>query len=257
VLLTKAGFNAKADGVFGKGTARKVVAFQKANDLVADGIVGKKTWDILRGTKPAPKIELPIDFRRVADLFPQMYPQQYRLSDAQCPSNPPGMSLKNIGDKWTNCVQFTAWLLVYAFEATFTKDQWQLWMVSKLDSRVPVVPNWGPRVVLEWGVATTAPGEGAYLLQYFTETGGHSLIVLARDPATDKILTLESVGGINGAGWGQIGPLRDVPNPGPNWMDKVTQTWKGRIESKVGVHMARLAIDPRTIKSWVAEGPSS
>jgi N-acetyl-anhydromuramyl-L-alanine amidase AmpD len=34
-----------ADGIFGKGTERLTVQFQKDNDLVADGIVGSKTWE--------------------------------------------------------------------------------------------------------------------------------------------------------------------------------------------------------------------
>ena len=36
-----------ADGIFGSGTKRAVVAFQKEHDLVADGIIGKLTWNTL------------------------------------------------------------------------------------------------------------------------------------------------------------------------------------------------------------------
>jgi peptidoglycan hydrolase-like protein with peptidoglycan-binding domain len=46
--LIEAGYKPGAiDGVFGKGTLTAVKAFQKANKLVADGIVGSKTWDKL------------------------------------------------------------------------------------------------------------------------------------------------------------------------------------------------------------------
>ncbi|HEY9651193.1 MAG TPA: peptidoglycan-binding domain-containing protein, partial [Coleofasciculaceae cyanobacterium] len=35
------------DGVFGLGTKSAVRAFQKANNLEADGIVGQQTWNAL------------------------------------------------------------------------------------------------------------------------------------------------------------------------------------------------------------------
>lgn len=258
-LLTDAGYSTAVDGVFGSGTEKQVKAFQSANGLTADGIVGDKTWAALEGASIDPQLSLPIDFQTVADLFPQMMPQQYRLHDAQCPSNPPGVKLKNIGDEWTNCVQFTSWLLAYSFRGVqFSGDQWSRWMVGgSLQGTPPIVPNWGPKVILEWGCGTTAPTRGAYLIQYFTSTGGHSLIVVDRDPATDKILTLESNSGfgLNGAGWGEIGNLRDVLNPGLSWTEKVSQTWESRFGSKVAVHMVRLSICADSIQSWLAEGP--
>ena len=44
-LLNLNGYDAGTiDGVFGKKTKAAVEAYQKANGLEADGIVGKKTW---------------------------------------------------------------------------------------------------------------------------------------------------------------------------------------------------------------------
>ncbi len=259
-LLTDAGYTTSIDGSFGANTEKQVKAFQTANKLTSDGIVGSKTWEALGSGSVDPQLTLPVDFHHVAKLFPQMMPQKYRLHDAQCPSNPPGVRLNYIGDEWTNCVQFTSWLLAYSFSGVqFSGNQWSRWMVGgDLQGKPPIVPNWGPKVVLEWGAGTTAPERGAYLIQYFTSSGGHSLIVVDRDPETDKILTLESNSGygLNGAGWGEIGNLRDTLNPGLNWPEEVSQTWESRFGPKVAVHMVRLAICPDSIQSWLSEGPT-
>jgi len=46
--LKNAGFyNGKIDGVKGKATKKAIKEFQKANGLKADGIVGKRTWELL------------------------------------------------------------------------------------------------------------------------------------------------------------------------------------------------------------------
>ena len=47
-LLNKNGNNLKVDGIFGKSTERAVIDFQKRFHLVADGIVGIKTWTVLQ-----------------------------------------------------------------------------------------------------------------------------------------------------------------------------------------------------------------
>jgi len=46
--LKSAGFySGKIDGIKGKATRRAIREFQKANGLTADGVVGKKTWELL------------------------------------------------------------------------------------------------------------------------------------------------------------------------------------------------------------------
>lgn len=251
-LLNEKGYSTSIDSDFGPSTEKQVKQFQKDSGLSADGIVGSKTWAALE--KPVFCLDLPIDFQRFVDLFPELSQQKYKLSGAQCPSNPPGMILKRIGYETSNCVLFTSWIVSAAFEGVeFTKDQWSNWMVSKDTPAVLPVPGYGPRVCLDWGIATTSPGVGPYIVQYFTETGGHSLIVVQHDLETDKILTIEcnSVGKLNGVGWYEIGNLRDVPNPGKNWTNKVKQTWQSRFGSKVAVHVARLLIDPESIQKFL------
>ena len=43
--LVSLGYNTNGiDGIFGSGTEKAVISFQKSNGLIADGIVGKNTW---------------------------------------------------------------------------------------------------------------------------------------------------------------------------------------------------------------------
>ena len=45
VKLVSLGYNTNGvDGIFGSGTEKAVISFQKSNGLVVDGIVGKNTW---------------------------------------------------------------------------------------------------------------------------------------------------------------------------------------------------------------------
>lgn len=51
VNILQVAVGAGVDGIFGGGTAQKVVAFQRKHGLVADGIVGPRTWlAVLNGT---------------------------------------------------------------------------------------------------------------------------------------------------------------------------------------------------------------
>ncbi|MDP8259879.1 MAG: peptidoglycan-binding domain-containing protein [Candidatus Gygaella obscura] len=43
-LLNVGLYKGKVDGKIGPSTKKAIISFQKANGLVADGIVGKKTW---------------------------------------------------------------------------------------------------------------------------------------------------------------------------------------------------------------------
>ena len=56
-LLNKLNFNCGiADGMFGVMTKVAVINFQKENGLIADGVIGKITWDKLNGKKIETKI---------------------------------------------------------------------------------------------------------------------------------------------------------------------------------------------------------
>lgn len=47
-MLRNAGYDVDTDGIFGSATETVVRSFQAENGLAADGIVGKKTWAVLR-----------------------------------------------------------------------------------------------------------------------------------------------------------------------------------------------------------------
>ena len=247
------GYSLVADGIFGAGTESAVKSFQEASGLTADGIVGPSTWSALDSEQKPSEL---VEWSDVVELLPQMLPQQYQLSKAQCPSQPIGVSVKRIGQQTTNCVLFTAWVLCHAFKKPFSSSQWKSWMVSEEPSGVPQVPGYGPRVVMDWDCGTTEFKGGPWLVQYFTNTGGHSMLVVAHHEETGKILTLESNSsfGLNGCGWGDIGNLRDCFNPGPNWHEKVTQTWASRLDSKRAVHVVQLDISSASVSSWLQEG---
>ncbi len=60
-MLKKLGFTISTDGIFGSGTEKIVIEFQKQNNLKQDGIVGSKTWILLQElSSKINKKEIPI-----------------------------------------------------------------------------------------------------------------------------------------------------------------------------------------------------
>lgn len=68
-LLNKKGYKVAEDGDFGAKTQKAVMSFQKDFGLVADGVVGDKTWSVILG-KETPYFYLSEeDFQECADLL--------------------------------------------------------------------------------------------------------------------------------------------------------------------------------------------
>lgn len=74
-LLNYYGANISVDGVFGGGTERAVKEFQRANNLSADGIVGRNTWNKLLNFNPSSEV-----LRRGSESSAVMFLQRLLLS---------------------------------------------------------------------------------------------------------------------------------------------------------------------------------
>lgn len=263
-LLTQQGYPCDADGIFGSLTEKEVKAFQTANGLDVDGIVGPNTWTTLQlwdkeeDTQDLPKSNEKLWGSFVPLLGPAMA-ATYALSGGQMPTLPPGLRLnsKYVGDDTTNCVMFTGYLLGNGFGGPFKGDQWSRWALTKpedYDYR-----GYGPGVCAEWGVGEmmpkgAVPKDGVYLLQTIRGwPSGHSWMVLDYDEETGKILTLESNTsgtGLNGVGFWNLGPIRSTN--ASNWKQRVHTTWEERIASSTEISMCKLAINHQSVRDWVA-----
>jgi len=263
--LNAHGFPCDVDGIFGSGTQAQVVAFQKAQGLAADGIVGPNTWAALAAdpdTERPTSDPTPGGEKDWSDFVPLLGPAMnatYALSGAQMPQLPPGLRLNSryIGEATTNCVMFTGYLLGNGFGGPFSGDQWARWALTQPEDYN--YRGYGPGVCAEWGVgemmpAGAVPKDGVYLLQTIRGwPSGHSWMVLDYDEATGKILTLESNTsgtGLNGVGFWNLGPIRSTN--AANWKERVRTTWSERISSATEVSMCRLAIDHKSVLDWIA-----
>ncbi len=56
LMLNQNGFNLSVDGQFGTNTLNAVTRFQQTNGLVADGLVGNRTWSALLVLPPRPTV---------------------------------------------------------------------------------------------------------------------------------------------------------------------------------------------------------
>lgn len=198
-----------------------------------------------------------LPFGAFVDLLPYLAQARYRMP-GQCPTAPAGVGLSSsyIGTEYTNCTMATAWLVSQAFGTAFSGDQWSRWQVWDQDSK-----GYGPGVTHEWEVGYQArekmkPLGGMWLIQYFRPVfpSGHSMLVLDYH-RSGKILTLEANtagAGLDGLGWGGIGPVRDIPNPGEDWHEKTDQTWEGRCSGEVS--MSRLYVEASSIETWLRSG---
>ena len=245
------------DGIFGDQTTSAVKAFQRDNGLSPDGIVGEKTWAAL--LQP-PEENTYADEEPWGAFNPLLSPAMQATYNmpGQVPKLPKGVNLSSsyVGEERTNCSLFSAYFLGCGFDTTFSGDQWSRWQVPAGGDP----KGYGPGVTVEWGVGEmmpegAVPKDGVYLLQTFTVfPKGHSWLILDYDEETDKILTLESNtsgSGLNGVGFGGLGPIRSTN--AHDWKQRVSATWTSRISAAGEVYMSRLAIDHDSVRAWLAD----
>lgn len=95
-LLNAKGVKVSVDGIFGASTQNAVIQFQRSNSLIADGIVGAKTWAALR------KVPTPIRLVDVAlNYDPDSFPHQ-KMALEWLQGQIPTATLNEFARRWRN-----------------------------------------------------------------------------------------------------------------------------------------------------------
>lgn len=143
-----------------------------------------------------------------------------------------GVTLKLAPPKTTNCVCFSEALVVGAKQRLDPSFLWSLakhnqWMINGSDMFGPIT------VAIETGLARPLVGvpEPYTLISSWnlTYTSGHTYIIVDRDPATDRVLMLESnvIEGWSGVGFRGLGKIgvSSAWLPGDWWKTCAVPTW--------------------------------
>ena len=179
---------------------------------------------------------LAIDESRLLESLDNFRDFTYVKSGARYPYEIPGVSSRIVGPPpENNCCTFVegfvvkAWLDLPGFSWN-SRRHGQAMILSPDDLFSPVT------ALLETGIADEHPADSSPLpwtvMQGWRPRngGGHTFIVVAYHPPTDRLLTLESTtaGQLNGVGFREFGNLRDFP-PGQTpprwWEDNSAPTW--------------------------------
>jgi hypothetical protein len=170
--------------------------------------------------RPVPESRL----RAVAGRFSAFH---YDFDDAFYPFRLRGVNVPQAGPKTNNCCTFVEALLVGAWQDEYDDFAWspeqhrQMMIMSRDDFFSPVT------AAVEAGLAVAAHEDSAprpwTLVQGWREqwNKGHTFVIVAHHPPTDRVLTIESNSGyrMNGVGWRMVGNLRDHAAPPASWWE--------------------------------------
>ena len=190
---------------------------------------GARTARAARAVAAPAVTSAPIPESALVNRLGAFAPFTYDLDDARYPYALPGVTLPLAPPNTNNCCTFVEALVVAAWADTQPGFTWnkqrhrQMMIIGNEDMFSPVT------AVVEAGMARAVanadtPPACWTLIQGWRQQwrDGHTLLVIAHHPATDRVLTLESNSAfkLNGVGFRAIGNLTAVGGrPPPRWWD--------------------------------------
>jgi hypothetical protein len=215
--------------------------------------------------------KLSVQEAEIVKLLPSFKGYTYGFaSKGQEPRYPftlPGVSVQQAPPKQNDCCTFVEALLVKAWANTHgSKFAWSLDRHKQMMIQDPDHLYSPVTAVIEAGMAkavsstTQSPPPWTLVQGWHTlkPLSGHTFLVVAVDPATSRVLTLESnfTYGLNGPGFRELGDLDTFPtlHPGKDWAkDSSLWTWSKFVSTYPHRQLARLNVLSPT---WAGSGGS-
>ncbi len=196
---------------------------------------------------------LSIPEKALVDLLPNFYEFGYDLDNARYPFELDGVKLPMGPPYDNNCCTFVEALLVKAWQNEHNiewtpEKHGQMMILSSMDYFSPITACIQAGIAEDINIHSAPPPWTVVQGWRHQWRGGHTFIIVDHDPFTDRVLVLESNSsyGLDGVGFRNIGKLRHITNPGPQWKDMdMVWTWE-KIKSTYRYRkLARLKVTDR------------